>query len=94
MRQSSTLLADNLVGDADAFSLNGLDEESRDRARSECFFQCGEIVEGHLDAIGQKRAEAVAEFLVAVQRQRPVGQAVKGVTAIDDAVATGAAREI
>ena len=47
-----------------------------------------EIVERDFDTPGQQRAEAVAEDLVADQRQRAVGQAVESVAAINDAVAT------
>ena len=74
--------------DADAFALDRLDDEGGDFFRGERFFQCIEIVERDFDTAGQKRAEAVAEDLVADQRQRTVRQTVEGVAAIDDAVAT------
>src|SRR5580693_5714078 len=46
-----------IVRKDDALSLNRLDEESRDRARSQCLLQRGKIVEGYLDTFRQKRAE-------------------------------------
>ena len=38
---------------------------------------------------GTKRTEAGSEILIAVQRQRAIGQAMKGVTTINDAAAAG-----
>ena len=51
--------------------------------------QRGEIVERHLDAAGHQRAEALAEDLIAVERQRAISEPVIGMVAIDDAVAAG-----
>ena len=54
-----------------------------------------EIVERHAHAVRQQRLEAAAEDLVAVERERAVGQAVEGVAAIHDAAAPGrGAREL
>src|SRR5262249_61468936 len=78
-----------IVRKDDALSLNRLDKESCDRARSQRLVQRSKIVEGNLDTVRQKRTEARAEILVAVQRQRAVGQTVKGVTAINNAAAAG-----
>jgi hypothetical protein len=58
-------------------------------ARSQRLLQRSKIVEGDLDALWQKRTEARAEILIAVQRQRTIGQTVKGVTAINNAAAAG-----
>src|SRR5262249_33060489 len=73
----------------DAFSLNRLDEESRYAARGQRLLQRSKIVERDLDAVRQKRTEARAEILIAIQRQRTIGQTMKGVTAIDDTRAAG-----
>src|SRR5262245_45922340 len=78
-----------IVRKDDALSLNRLDKESCDRARSQRLLQRSKIVEGNLDTVRQKRTEARAEILVAVQRQRTIGQTVKGVTAINNAAAAG-----
>ena len=45
---------------------------------AERFFQCSEIIEGDLDALA-KRTKTLPEIRVAVQRQRAIAQAVKGV---------------
>ncbi len=74
--------------DAHAFALDRLDDEGGDFFRGERFFQGLEIVERDFGTAGQKRAEAVAEDLVADQRQRAVRQAVESVAAVHDAVAT------
>ena len=76
----------------DALSLNRLDKESRGRARSQRLLQRSKIVEGNLDALREKRTEARPEILIAIQRQRAIGQAVKGMTAIDNAARRVAAR--
>ena len=52
----------------------------------------GEIVERHAHAVRQQRLEAAPEGLVAVQRERAIGQAMERVAAIGDAAAAGRAR--
>ena len=56
-----------IVWQRHAFSLNRLDEERRDRARRQCPLQRSKIVERNLCAFGQKRTEARAEVLIAIQ---------------------------
>ena len=82
-------------GQVDALALDRLDDEGRDLARGQRLLERGEIVEGNLRASRQQRLEAGAEVRIVHQRQRAVGQAVKGVGAGDDARAAGrAAREL
>ena len=82
-------------GHVDALALDRLDDEGGDLARRQRLLQRGEIVERDRRAARQQRLEAGAEIGIVGQRQRAVGQAVKGVGAIDDAgPAGGAAREL
>ena len=78
-----------VIRNDDAFSLNRFDEEGSDRAGCQRLFQRRQVIEGDLEALGKKGTEAGPEILVAIQRQRPIGQAVEGVTAIDDTRAAG-----
>src|SRR3954451_9345458 len=73
----------------DAFALDRFDDEGRNVARAQCFFERGKIVEGDADAVGQQRLEASPENFVAVERQRAVRKTVEGMIAIDDARAAG-----
>ena len=68
-----------------ALALDRLDDKAADFLGLKCVFERVKIVERHLYAIRQEALEALAEDLVAVQRQRTVGQAVEGVAAIGDA---------
>ena len=72
-------------GHVDALALDRLDDEGRDLARRQRPLERDQVVEGDADAIGQQRLEAVAEHVVAVERQRAIGEAVIGVVAEDDA---------
>ena len=62
-----------------ALALDRLDDERCDIASPQRRFQRRQVVEGNGGAIAQQRLEALLEYLVAVQRQRAEGQAVKGV---------------
>ena len=53
--------------------------------------QRGEIVERDLNAARHKAAETVAERRIAIERERAVGQPVKGMAAINDVRAAGRA---
>src|SRR6266702_2304236 len=82
-------------GHVDALALDRLDDEGRDLARGQRFFQRGKIVEWDRGAARQQRLEAGTEVRIARQRQRAIGQAMIAVGAIDDArAAGGAAREL
>ena len=84
-----------LVRQDDALALDRLDDERRDLARGQRLLERDEIVERDAHAIRQQRLEALAERLVAVERERAVGQAVESVAAIDDAGTAGrGAREL
>ncbi len=62
--------------------MDGLEDKARNFPGLQYVFKRGQIVEGHLYAIGEKAFEAFAEDRVAVKRQRSIGQTVKGVAAI------------
>ena len=78
-----------VVGQDHALALDRLDHERRHLAVRQRAVERGEIVERHADAIRQQRLEAAAEGVIAVQRKRPIGQAMERMAAIGDA---GAAR--
>ena len=79
----------------DALALDRLDDEGGDLARRQRLLERCEVVERDCGASRQQRLETAAEIRVVRQRQRAVGQAVKGVVAVDDARASGrAAREL
>ena len=69
--------------------MDRLDHEGRDIPVMQRAFECEQVVERNLGAIGQQRLEAVAEDVVAVERQRAVGDAVIAVIAEHDAGAAG-----
>ena len=82
-------------GHVDALALDRLDDEGGDLARRQRLLQRCEIVKRDRRAPRQQRLEAGAEIGIVGQRQRAVGQAVKGMGAIDDAgPAGGAAGEL
>ena len=81
-------------GHVDALALDGLDNEGGNLSRRQRLFQRGEIIEGYRSATRQQRLETAAEVGVVGQRKCPIGQAVIGMAAIDDARPTGrSARE-
>ena len=73
----------------DALALDWLDDEGGDFVARKLSSQRIEIAEGDTIAAWQERSEAVAELLVAVQRERAEGQAVEGVACVEDARAPG-----
>ncbi len=75
--------------DTDPVALDRLDDEGGDIAAGEFALEGFEVVEGHRVAIGEERPEPLAKMLVAVERQRAIGQAVEGVLAVENARAPG-----
>src|SRR2546430_15860573 len=74
-----------IVGKIDSLALDRFDDEGCGIARGQGFFQSGKIVEGNCGAARDERTEALPKNPIAVQRQGAVGQAMKGVIAIDNA---------
>src|ERR1019366_10376324 len=66
-------------------ALDRFDNECRDVALRQGFFQRGEVVEGDCRESGDKRAEAFPKYSIAIRRQCAIGQAMEGVIAIDNA---------
>ena len=71
-----------------ALALDGLDDEGRDVSPAEFGGEGVEVAEGDR-RVRQQRVEAAAELGRAVDGQRPGGQPVEGVVAVDDAAAPG-----
>src|SRR5689334_6167911 len=69
-----------VVRNIHSFPLNWFDNKGGDLASAEQFLKRSEIVERHLLAVRQQRPEAIAEILIAIQRQCANRQAVKGVS--------------
>ena len=83
-RQSSAAAQIVWRGHVNALALDRLDEEGRDVAAAQRLFERGEIVEWDFLHAGQQGPEPLPERLVAVHRQRAVGQPWSMV-AIDEA---------
>ena len=77
-----------LRGEVDALALDGLDHEGGHVAAPQLAGQAVDVAEGHARG-GEQGAEAVAELLAPVERQRPGGEPVEAVVAVDDPVALG-----
>jgi len=69
--------------------LHRLDDERRDVAARQLGFERREVPERHCVAARQKRPEALAELLVAVDRHGPKRQPVEATLAVDDARPAG-----
>src|SRR6202045_2774840 len=83
-----------IVRKIDSLALDRFDDEGRGIARGQGFFQSGKIVEWDCGAARDEGTEALPKNPIAVQRQGAIGQAMKGVIAIDNAgTPCGAARE-
>ena len=83
-----------VVGYVHALALNGFDYECSHLACRQGFIQRSEIIERNLGAVRQQRTESIAKIVVAVQRQRPIGEAMEGVRAVHQPRAAGSvARE-
>ena len=82
--------AEEFFGDHFAgFSLDGFDDEAGDILAGEGLLEGGNVVEGDLDGAGGEFAEAFLEEVGAVDGEGAAGEAVEGVVAIDDFLATG-----
>ena len=71
-------------GQVYALALDRLDHEGRDLPGRERALQRRKVVEGNFGAIRQEGAETLAEDFVADQRDRTIGEAMEGMTAIDE----------
>jgi hypothetical protein len=78
-----------LIRDVDALALHRLDDERRDVAARKLALELLEIAEGDRVAVGQQRAEAFAELLVAVDRQRAEREPVERMVDVQHARAPG-----
>ena len=72
----------------DAVPLDRLHDQGGDVALAQFCLERGDVAKGNLRA-WQQRAEACLEFLGAVNRQRPGGQAVEAVPRVQDAALAG-----
>src|ERR1700722_17817554 len=90
--QQRAVLAAQLLGRAPvlrrravhALALDRLDDERRDVVAAQLLLKRIEIAEGHRFGFRQQRAEALAELLAAVERERAGGEAVEGVLSEED----------
>ncbi len=80
-----------LGGQVDPLALDGLEHEGGHVALAQTGLQGVDVAERHRVATRQEGAEPDPELLAAVERQRPVGQAVERVVGVEDPVATGGA---
>ncbi len=78
-----------LRGEVHALALHRLDHERGDVAARELALQRVEVAEGHSLAPGQQRPEALAEVVVAVERERAEREPVEGVLGVEDPRAAG-----
>ena len=73
-----------VVSDEDPLALDRLEHEGGDVTLLELAIEGREITTGDRVAAGDERIEAVAEMMIAVQRQRAVCQTVKSVITVED----------
>src|SRR5262249_11196505 len=68
-----------------ALALDRLDDEGRHRAWTQYLLECEQIVERDADTVGQQGPKAAAEYVITIERQCTIGQAVECMVAVDDA---------
>jgi hypothetical protein len=73
-----------IVGDVYPLALDRLDNECGNRARMECLLKRNKIIKWDADTVGQKGREAFSENLVAIERQRTIGETVESMLAVKD----------